>query len=515
MPNYNCSQDNRSTINKRFSRTQQSVILVLHTAAETGILLHQLQGSQMNLAATDQSLGELNDLSSIELQPFPIEFTSKLSSGLTRCLDENSKSFVVRSDVPYEVLFVEPAYVATIEIEFSKPVLGASLELTVFDALSAKSVRKRLPQDLLSNKAVFKINLAASGFSILLQPGLFEFLGRRTLDLKRIHIDGFSAGDFVELTASLTEVQGLRESAIEELTEEKRRLEVRNDKIVQRETAVAQLEQQKEEELADLESRLSDAKEETQEAITELTRLKSEIASAQTRKQAIIESVSVQEATVRSIDGEIAKGKEQLRVLAVETSEKEHRLRELTSNVNLFSEEFSSFSDHGAKQARIFIGLSVVPLLIITILTAQLLLGAVDLSVKYVKEPNLDLMTVFVTRLPYLTICASILGVCYSIQRFLFNRISAIFAERLDFSKIGILAKDVASASAHGLQLADSELYEARTYLKIQMIKSYLSGSIGSFTYAKRKPLADKQAGDGEDSSDLPHEPVSPDEEES
>lgn len=462
----------------------------------------------MNLVATDQSLGDLSDLSSIELQPFPIEFISKLSSGLTRCLNDDSKAFGVRSDTPYEILFVEPAYVATIEIEFSKPVLGASLELTVFDALSSKSVRKRLPQDLLSNKAVFKINSAASGFSLLLQPGLFEFLGRRTLDLKRIRIDGFSAADFVELTASLTEVQGLRKFAIEELTEEKRRLEVHNEKVAQRETAVAQLEKQKEEELADLDSHLSEAKEEMEGALTELTRLNSEITASQTRKQALVESVSVQEATVRSIDGEIAKGKEQLRALAVETSEKEHRLRELTSNVNLFSEEFSSFSDHGAKQARIFIGLSVIPLIIITILTAQLLLGAVDLSVKYVKEPNLDLMTVFVTRLPYLMICASILGVCYSIQRFLFDRISTIFAERLDFSKIGILAKDVASASAHGLQLADSELYEARTYLKIQMIKSYLSGSIGSFTYSKRQSVSDEPSGDSDSSNELPQAPV-------
>lgn len=463
----------------------------------------------MNLAATDQSVSDLTDLSVIELQPFPVEFMSRLSSGVTRCLDENSKSFSVRSGVPYDVIFAEPAYVATVEVEFSKPVLGASIELTVFDALSSKSVRKRLPHDLLSKKAVFQVNLASSGFAILLQPGLFEFLGRRTLDLIRIRIDGFFIQDFVELTASLSEIKGLRESAIEELTEEKRRLDSRNDKAAQRESAVSQLEKLKEDELEDLETRLSEAREESEEATSELAQLKAEIASSQTRKQAIVESVSVQEATVRSIDGEIAKGKEQLRVLAVETSEKEHRLRELTSNVNLFSEEFSSFSDHGAKQARIFIVLSVIPLLIITILTAQLLLGAVDLSVKYVKEPNLDLVTVFVTRLPYLTICASILGVCYSIQRFLFSRIGTIFAERLDFSKIGILAKDVASASAHGLNLADSELYEARTYLKIQMIKSYLSGSIGSFTYSKRKSVSDKQTGDSDASNDDSQLPAS------
>ncbi|MCY1547993.1 hypothetical protein D9M68_840790 [compost metagenome] len=75
---------------------------------------------------------------------------------------------------------------------------------------------------------------------------------------------------------------------------------------------------------------------------------------------------------------------------------------------------------------------------------------------------------------------------CYSALRFLFNRISAIYAERLDFAKIGIVAKDVAFASANGLVLSDRELYEARTYLKIEMLKSYLSGNIGVFAYAKR-----------------------------
>jgi hypothetical protein len=100
---------------------------------------------------------------------------------------------------------------------------------------------------------------------------------------------------------------------------------------------------------------------------------------------------------------------------------------------------------------------------------------------------------VFVTRLPYLTICGSILAVCYSALIFLFNRISIIYAERLDFSKIGIIAKDVASASANGLGFSDQELYEARTYLKIEMLKSYLGGNIGTFAYSKRELNSEKE----------------------
>jgi hypothetical protein len=444
----------------------------------------------MNLEITDSSLQELDETPTAEFDAFPTEFVSKLGGGIARCLDVHNKPFSVRSGTPYEIFFLEPVYVATVEIEFSKPVFGARVELSVHDSLSNRNVRKKFEQDSPSSTIIFKVNCATSGIAVYLPPTFIELFGRRTLDVNHIKILGFSPQDFETLTDSLTRIQGLREAAIEELSREKSDLQSRQDKVQQRESSVTQAEENKKVELAELEADLEDTKDATTEATAKLVTLKDDIARAETRKQAVADQVSAAEGTVRSIAGEVSKGKEQLRVLAIETSEAERRLRELTNNVNLFSEEFSSFSVHGASQARTFIHLSIVPLAIITGLTAQLLLGAVDLSVKYVREPNLDLMTVFVTRLPYLTVCGSILAVCYAALQFLFQRISVIYAERLDFSKIGILAKDVASASANGLLLTDEQLYEARTYLKIEMLKSYLGGNIGAFTYAKRESKA-------------------------
>lgn len=441
----------------------------------------------MTLEIMDRSMQELVETQTTEFEVFSTEFISKLSSGIVRCLDADRKPFSAKSGDPYEIIFLEPAYVATVEIEFSKPILGAEFELSIHDSLINRTVRKKLEQSSLSSTILFKVNCVTSGVSICLQPTYFELFRRRTLEVKKISILGFTAKDFETLTDSFTLVQGLRERAIEDVAREMSDLQSRQDNVQQRETTVTQLEANKKAELAELEANLEEAEEETTNATAKLVSLKDDIARAETRKQAVADQVSAHEATVRSIDGEVSKGKEQLRALAVDTSEAERRLRELTNNVNLFSEEFSSFSDHGAKQARTFIYLSIVPLAIIGILTAQLLMGAVDLSVKYVKEPNLDLITVFITRLPYLAVCGSILAVCYSALRFLFNRISVIYAERLDFSKIGIIAKDVASASANGLLLADEQLYEVRTYLKIEMLKSYLSGNIGAFTYAKRE----------------------------
>lgn len=441
----------------------------------------------MAFEITESALQSLEDAPSLEIPAFPTEFVSKLSGGIVRCLKADSKPYSIKSGESYDIHLVQPAYVATVEIEFSKQVLGASFELSILDALNNRQVRKRLQQDSFSNTILFEVSCAASGLTIHLPPPYIEMFGRRTLEIKKIEISGYTAADFESLEDSLTQLRGFREAALEELANEKSDIETRQLKVQQRENAVTQSEANKKAQLAALEESLEEANEAANHATEKLSEIKEEISRAEARKQALADQVNVHQTTVRSIEAEVSKGKEELRAMAVETSEAERRLKELTNNVNLFSEEFSSFSDHGAKQARTFILLSIVPLAIVVALTLQLLMGAVDLSVKYVEEPDIDLLTIFVTRLPYLTVCGSILAVCYSAIRFLFNRISTIYAERLDFSKIGIIAKDVASASANGMSLQDDQLYEARTYLKIEMLKSYLSGNIGAFTYAKRE----------------------------
>ena len=461
----------------------------------------------MNVHTTDEVLQHLTEVEVPDLAIFPTEFVSKLSGGISRSLSPDAKPFSIKSGNPHEIDFIEPAYVATVEIEFSKPVAGAEIELTVHEAIYNRHVRKKLDHHTLSATANFSVNCVTSGISIFLKPSFFELFSKRTLEIKQIRIAGFNVEDFEVLTSSLGKIIGLKQSAAEELFEEKERLFALQEGLLSRETAVASLESRKNAELEALQVELDECREAIAESEKSLSGLSDEIVRSETKKQLLADQINANETTVRNIEGEITKGKQRLTELAVDTSEKESRLRELSSNVNLFSEEFSSFSDHGAKQTKVFIGLSIVPLVIIVILTAQLLMGAVDLSVKYVKQPNLDLLTIFVTRLPYLVVCGSILAACYSAFNFLFSRISSIYAERLDFAKIGILAKEITSASSSNLPYSDHELYEARTYLKIEMLKSYLSGNIGAFVYAKREDKSQNS-----EQANLPNERIAADE---
>jgi len=441
----------------------------------------------VELDAVDAVVEELRDIPVPELLTFPTELISKLSGGIVRCLNDGAKPFSIKSGNPQEITFVEPVYVATVDIEFSRPFVGAELELSVSDAIHSRVVRRKLQHETLSEKASFAVGCVTSSLTLYLPPGMFELFSRRTFEIKKITVKGFTSQDFETLNNSLGRIVGLQRQALDEISREKKQLLNQQAEVAAREKEVDELEDQKNSELESIQAEISACQKSIEESTNALAKIREDIGKAETKKQVLTDQISNGETTIRNIEGEITRGKQNLTELALETSEKQNRLRELSNNVNLFSEEFSSFSDHGAKQTKVFIGLSIVPLIIIALLTSQLLLGAVDLSVKYVKQPNLDLVTIFVTRIPYLTVCGSILAVCYSAFHFLFNRISSIYAERLDFAKIGIIAKDVASASAERLPYSDHELYEARTYLKIEMLKSYLSGNIGTFTYQKRK----------------------------
>ncbi|WP_423200794.1 Chromosome partition protein Smc (plasmid) [Cupriavidus sp. H19C3] len=442
----------------------------------------------MKNEVANQVLSELEAREEPVMTTFPAEFVSKRSGGISRTLkSENEKSFGLRSGEPCDINFAEPAFVATVEINFSRPAVGAGIELLAYDALAARQVRNQWSENAITSQLRFHTNCVCSGVSLLLPPGFFELFSKRTLQIESIRILGFLAQDFEQLSKDLTELQELRGGAIAEISKARTALQGRQEALQQREDAVSQLEATTKQELAALEEEIDETKEKAQQADLRLKALLNEVAKSDAQNQSLAEQIKLKEETGRSIDSELAKGRAHQQALASDISVAERKLRALTTNVNLFSEEFSSFSDHGAKQARTFLWLCVVPLVVIVLLTGQLLFGAVDLSVKYVKEPHIDLLTVFVTRLPYLTVCVSILAVCHGVLRFLLHRVSTIYAERLDFAKIGIVAKDVSSAAAIGLSIQDKELYEARTYLKIEMLKSYLSGNIGTFAYRQRK----------------------------
>lgn len=447
----------------------------------------------MDLNITNESIKDLSEIEDDDLYTFPSEFVSKLTGNISRCLDIDEKPFQIRSGDSYDIVFSEPAYVESVLIKFTQSVSGSTVQVFAFDVILDKKIKFK-NSELSSNSLLFRIKKTTSGVSILLEPNIWELFGRKTLKIEKITIKGYLLDDFCLLSDKLDLISGLRSEAIKEISHEKNLLISNKESLDEREKSILGLEEKINQEVSDLKVDLGELKSSINVKEEKLSSIMDSISRMETRKKDISDQMSSLETNVRNIDGEILQKKTILKNTSVDIEESIQKLRKLTSNINLIPEEFSSFSNHGNKQINIFIALSVIPLVIVFGLTVQLLYGAVDLSVKYVNEPNIDLLTVFITRVPYLIVSGSILTVCYAILRLLLTRISHIYAERLDFSKIGIIAKDVASASTNNLQLSDQDIYESRTYLKIEMLKSYLGGNVGAYTYSKRENEEDSES---------------------
>lgn len=170
--------------------------------------------------------------------------------------------------------------------------------------------------------------------------------------------------------------------------------------------------------------------------------------------------------------------------LNIKISEQKSELQKLTEDTNLFATELTEYIKQGNEDIRLYTYLSVIPWILISIVTAIIFFGSSELTMIYslVKDGTLDkvdLNTIFWSRIPFVIIVISILFVCYEISKIFIKNIIHIQKQKRIFMKIGIVAKDVADQSILGLDVSETEKFELRTKLKMDLLKSHLSNEIG------------------------------------
>lgn len=157
-------------------------------------------------------------------------------------------------------------------------------------------------------------------------------------------------------------------------------------------------------------------------------------------------------------------------------------LAALRADINLFPSEISGFVNQGDKNIKQYLVLVVIPMVILIILMIQLFTGAVNLTTIYSEGKNVNLQLLVVSRLPYVTVAIAIITVSYRLARASIIEIFKINRQRLNLTKISIIAKDVSAASGHDLGLTDDKIYRLRTELKMQLLREHLKEYISTDT---------------------------------
>lgn len=394
--------------------------------------------------------------------------------------EDASFSFLLR-DEEYEVKFTKPIYVTNVSIYLDTLQSVRGMRFTAVDLLTGKPLKVSITNTAVNGNTIsFLVNAVITSFT--LQKGTGYFSNK----LKKIEIAGIYPeqietfeSEYEDLVETKDKFVALAKEKIDHINSQTREFE-KSQTEIRTELSIT------EERLNELEVKKVELSTEIEE-LNESAKTLTESLSKKKDQDAILTAKHEElEKRKIGIESELSQKTETLKQTNIYISQAEDRLKNLVSNVNVFSEEFSVFVAHGSTQVKTYIGLALIPLSLLCIVVFNLFKGAVDLSLKYEQIPGLSLLTLFVTRLPFVIISALIVGVSVKIFFYLINRVIAIHQQRLDLAKIAIIAKDVSDSSANGLEISTQELYEAKTYLKMNILKAYLSDQLSSFSYNKK-----------------------------
>lgn len=407
---------------------------------------------------------------------------------------DNDFTFSMR-DEGYKINLNKPIYVTTIRINLSGPASGKEIKLIANDILTGASAKVTRDAGLKSNDTIiFYIRSVITSFTI--NRGN-EFDGKK---IKSIVIYGIQPEEFKNFEKSYLDLNTRKKDISKFAKEKSKSLEQKINEIKQENSAIdakkAKIDGDLKKSINQI-SELENEKEVLGEALAELKKTISETDDVVVAKKKEISALDIQCSNIEkkkiAVESELEQKQKTLSFTNINIAEANNKLNNLINNVNVFSEEFSGFIDQGTKQIKIYIGLALVPLILMSIVVYNLFCGAVDLTIKYEKIPAFDLLTVFVSRLPFVIIAALIVGGCVKFIFTLLNRIIIIHQQRLDLAKIAIIAKDVSDASAENSGMNAEEIYENKTFLKMSILKSYLADQIKNFSYPirKYKPIND------------------------
>lgn len=182
---------------------------------------------------------------------------------------------------------------------------------------------------------------------------------------------------------------------------------------------------------------------------------------------------------------------EQTKSLNKQISNLRETLEGLTSDRNLISDEYGPYVKEGKSQARIYVGICILPLLAILFSIYEVYIGASKL-LNTSHETALDVFAAFILRIPFAAVFGLAIYYSWKLTFSIIQKILKIHNDRLTLAKLLIIARETVHSSAKNLKISDNEKFQEQVSLKVEVLKSHLTKELGEdFKYTP--PLREKQ----------------------
>ena len=377
----------------------------------------------------------------------------------------------------YEIEFKEPIFVSRIKLDTEDYSDGSKANFSCTFSSNGRQSKAQITSA--ENSWTVPINSFISKFSI--EPPR-KYLGNQLL--KAIKIEGLKPEEFADVTKQVGTIENVRQSILEDC----------QDRLAQV--------TDKEAELDNLDQKISDLTETAKNLTQDKSELENEIASTRENFDSVERSVaakkqelSEQSARAESIVSSIEQKTEERKQLSSQIEQAKSELRELKENINMFPTEISGFVSQGASNIRRYSFLAAIPIIIIGLVTVDLFSKASELSHLANLPDDVTVWEVLIARFPYVLVCSALLASSYKLARVFIAEIIRINEQRLNLTKISIIAKDVSDASEDGLDLDDETRLDHRTHLKMNLLRSHLKGYLAEdHNYSQKKNVNPSRA---------------------
>jgi hypothetical protein len=343
----------------------------------------------------------------------------------------------------YHFKFKEPIYIHRIRFVPKEGVHLSGMEIKSIDFENKESTIKLTKKE--HTDALLRIVIKE-----------FKIKPKNTLlnktKLQKIEVLGFL----------VSELNSIKEK-VEEVGNYKIDLQKKSDKLVQKNQAYSD----KEDRIDELNQKIPELQEDEIKLKEEISNLENTRVSLKEDNQTLSDSTAQLKTESESLNKEIPRQKAEL--------------KNIIANKNIFSTEMTEYIKQADNHIKIYFVLSLIPWFLITCISYLVFSKTADLSTIYSSfDGEIDIFSIFWTRLPFALITISILFVAYEISKMLIQNMMRIQSQKRVFAKIGIVAKDVADGSILNIEdLTDEDKFNLRTKLKMDLLKSHLSNDIG------------------------------------
>lgn len=412
---------------------------------------------------------EIDSIDEMQTSVIDVSFINNSNSQKSKLINNSDSTFTYKlHNKSYDFDLKEPMFIEKIHLKSLKNDLE-NMGLVVHDYFTDEKISIPIANYKEHKYIAVKINRVISRFTIT-PPKKSE-----KIELQSLELFGFSFSE-LSLIVEIFKKSNTTKKELKSLYEENLAdIKLKQEELLLNEKKATEIS-------TSLDKDILIKKASITELNTELVELKSFVKTESSSSEILKKSIAALQlnenqlnTNLMNLTNNIQQREEESSILNKNIAIEKNELQKLTEDKNLFAYELREFLEEGSKNTRTYFWIALIPMLLIVLLTWTLFQGTVDLTTIYVEQKDMSISTIFWSRLPFVLVIASIVFVCYEVTKIFFQKVMDIHNQKLNFSKIGIIAKDVANTSFDGLILNENEKFELRTKLKMQLLREYLS----------------------------------------